>query len=115
MSATRFLSGITPSGTPHLGNYAGAIRPAIRASQQPGADSFYFLADYHALIKAHDPDRVHRSTLEIAATWLAAGLDPEHVTFYRQSALLEIPELTWLLTCVTGKGLLNRAHAYKAA
>ncbi|MDR2336039.1 MAG: tryptophan--tRNA ligase [Burkholderiaceae bacterium] len=115
MSAIRFLSGITPSGTPHLGNYAGMIRPAIRASKAPGVESYYFLADYHALIKAHDPERVHRSTLEIAATWLAAGLDPEHVTFYRQSALPEIPELTWLLTCVTGKGLLNRAHAYKAS
>ncbi|WP_353234457.1 tryptophan--tRNA ligase [Diaphorobacter ruginosibacter] len=115
MSAIRFLSGITPSGTPHLGNYAGMIRPAIRASKAPGVESYYFLADYHALIKAQDPERVHRSTLEIAASWLAAGLDPEHVTFYRQSALLEIPELTWLLTCVTGKGLLNRAHAYKAA
>ncbi|QNN56388.1 tryptophan--tRNA ligase [Diaphorobacter ruginosibacter] len=115
MSATRFLSGITPSGTPHLGNYAGMIRPAIRASKAPGVESYYFLSDYHALIKAQDPERVHRSTLEIAATWLAAGLNPEHVTFYRQSALPEIPELTWLLTCVTGKGLLNRAHAYKAS
>ncbi|QNP49809.1 tryptophan--tRNA ligase [Diaphorobacter aerolatus] len=115
MSAIRFLSGITPSGTPHLGNYAGMIRPAIRASRTAGVESFYFLADYHALIKAHDPERVHRSTLEIAASWLAAGLDPEHVTFYRQSAVPEVTELTWLLTCVTGKGVLNRAHAYKAS
>ncbi len=115
MSVTRFLTGITPSGTPHLGNYAGMIRPAVRASRAPGVESYYFLADYHALIKAHDPDRVHRSTLEIAASWLAAGLDPEHVTFYRQSALPEVTELTWFLTCVTGKGMLNRAHAYKAS
>ena len=115
MSVTRFLTGITPSGTPHLGNYAGMIRPAIKASRDPGVESYYFLADYHALIKAHDPDRVHRSTLEIAASWLAAGLDPEHVTFYRQSALPEVTELTWFLTCVTGKGMLNRAHAYKAS
>ncbi|QIL71899.1 tryptophan--tRNA ligase [Diaphorobacter sp. HDW4B] len=115
MSVTRFLTGITPSGTPHLGNYAGMIRPAIRASRDPGVESYYFLADYHALIKAHDPDRVHRSTLEIAASWLAAGLDPEHVTFYRQSAVPEVTELTWFLTCVTGKGMLNRAHAYKAS
>ena len=113
-SARRVLTGITTSGTPHLGNYVGAIRPAVRASRQPGVQSFYFLADYHALIKCDDPARVQRSTLEIAASWLAAGLDPDHVTFYRQSDIPEIPELTWLLTCVTGKGLLNRAHAYKA-
>ncbi|BAP43536.1 tryptophanyl-tRNA synthetase [Pseudomonas sp. StFLB209] len=112
---TRILTGITTTGTPHLGNYAGAIRPAVVASRQPGADSFYFLADYHALIKCDDPQRIQRSRLEIAATWLAAGLDPERVTFYRQSDIPEIPELTWLLTCVAGKGLLNRAHAYKAS
>ena len=76
MSKTRFLSGITPSGTPHLGNYAGMMRPAIAATHDPRIDSFYFLADYHALIKCQDPERVHRSTLEIAASWLAAGLDP---------------------------------------
>lgn len=113
---TRVLTGITTSGTPHLGNYAGAIRPAIQASQQPGVDAFFFLADYHALIKTtEDPARVARSRLEIAATWLAAGLDPERVTFYRQSDIPEIPELCWLLTCVTPKGLMNRAHAYKAS
>jgi tryptophanyl-tRNA synthetase len=115
MPATRVLTGITTSGTPHLGNYAGAIRPAIAASRQPGVESFYFLADYHALIKIQDPARVQRSTLEIAAAWLACGLEPEKVWFYRQSDIPEIPELTWLLTCVAGKGLLNRAHAYKAA
>ncbi len=114
MSSIRVLTGITPSGTPHLGNYVGSIRASVRASRQPGMQSFYFLADYHALIKCQEPARVQRSTLEIAASWLAAGLDPEHVTFYRQSDIPEIPELTWLLTCVTGKGLLNRAHAYKA-
>ena len=91
------------------------MRPAIAATRRPGVENFYFLADYHALIKCQEPERVHRSTLEIAASWLAAGLDPEQVTFYRQSDIPEIPELTWLLTCVTGKGLLNRAHAYKAA
>ena len=112
---TRILTGITTTGTPHLGNYAGAIRPAIVASRQSNADSFYFLADYHALIKCDDPLRIQRSRLEIAATWLAAGLDVERVTFYRQSDIPEIPELTWLLTCVAGKGLLNRAHAYKAS
>ncbi|WOP14705.1 tryptophan--tRNA ligase [Ottowia sp. SB7-C50] len=110
----RVLTGITTTGTPHLGNYVGSIRASVRASQQPGVQSFYFLADYHALIKCDEPARIQRSTLEIAASWLAAGLDPERVTFYRQSDIPEIPELTWLLTCVTGKGLLNRAHAYKA-
>jgi len=115
MSPLRVLTGITTSGTPHLGNYVGAIRPAVRASLAPGAQSFYFLADYHALIKVGEPARIQRSTLEIAATWLAAGLDPERVTFYRQSDIPEIPELCWLLTCVTGKGVLNRAHAYKAS
>ena len=115
MTTTRVLTGITTSGTPHLGNYVGAIRPTVRASRLPDVQSFYFLADYHALIKVGDPARVQRSTLEIAATWLACGLDPEHVTFYRQSDVPEIPELTWFLTCVTGKGVLNRAHAYKAS
>ena len=114
-SKTRSLTGITTTGTPHLGNYVGAIRPAIASSRNPGAESFYFLADYHALVKCDDPARVQQSTLEIAASWLACGLDPEKVYFYRQSDIPEIPELTWLLTCVTSKGLLNRAHAYKAA
>ena len=112
---TRVLTGITTSGTPHLGNYAGAIRPAVQASAQPGVDAFFFMADYHALIKCDDPARVARSRLEIAATWLAVGLDHERVTFYRQSDIPEIPELTWLLNCVTAKGLMNRAHAYKAS
>jgi tryptophanyl-tRNA synthetase len=111
----RILTGITTSGTPHLGNYVGAIRPAIAASRRADAESFYFLADYHALVKCGDPARVQQSTLEIAASWLACGLDPDKVFFYRQSDIPEIPELTWLLTCVTAKGLLNRAHAYKAA
>ncbi len=115
MSTTRFLTGITTTGTPHLGNFVGSIRPSVAASLTPGVQSFYFLADYHALIKCEDPARIQRSTLEIAASWLAAGLDPERVTFYRQSDIPETTELTWLLTCVTGKGLLNRAHAYKAA
>jgi len=111
----RFLTGITTTGTPHLGNFVGSIRPSVAASRLPGVQSFYFLADYHALIKCGDPARIQRSTLEIAASWLAAGLDPERVAFYRQSDVPEIPELTWLLTCVTGKGVLNRAHAYKAS
>lgn len=112
---TRVLTGITTTGIPHLGNYAGAIRPAINASTEPDVDAYFFLADFHALIKCDDPERIARSRLEIAATWLAAGLDTERVTFYRQSDIPEIPELSWLLTCVTSKGLMNRAHAYKAA
>ena len=115
MSNHRVLTGITTSGTPHLGNYVGAIRPAIAASQEFSRESFFFLADYHALIKNQDPELVQQSTLEIAAAWLALGLDPDRVVFYRQSDIPEIPELTWLLTCMTAKGLMNRAHAYKAA
>lgn len=112
---TRVLTGITTTGTPHLGNYVGAIRPTVQASLNPATQGFYFLADYHALIKCDDPARIQRSTLEIAASWIAAGLDPDRVMFYRQSDIPEIPELTWFLTCVTGKGVLNRAHAYKAS
>lgn len=115
MSKQRILTGITTSGTPHLGNYVGAIRPAVMASQQTEFDSFYFLADYHALIKCHNPEDVHRSTLEIAASWIALGLDTDNAVFYRQSDIPEIPELTWLLNCMAAKGLMNRAHAYKAA
>ena len=111
----RVLTGITTTGTPHLGNYVGAIRPAIAASRRPEVESFFFMADYHALIKCDEPARIERSRLEIAATWLAGGLDTKRATFYLQSDIPEIPELTWLLTCVTPKGLMNRAHAYKAA
>jgi tryptophanyl-tRNA synthetase len=111
----RYLTGITTTGTPHLGNYVGAIRPAVQASRRAGTENFYFLADYHALIKCDEPARIARSRLEIAATWLACGLDTDRVTFYRQSDLPETAELAWLLTCVTPKGLMNRAHAYKAA
>ncbi len=112
---TRVLTGITPSGTPHLGNYVGAIRPAIAASRAPGIESFFFLADLHSLIKSQEPERTQRSTLEIAASWLACGLDPDTVWFYRQSDIPETTELMWFLTVVAGKGILNRAHAYKAA
>ncbi|MET0289351.1 MAG: tryptophan--tRNA ligase [Pseudoxanthomonas sp.] len=112
---TRVLTGITTSGTPHLGNYVGAVRPAIAASHVADTESFFFLADLHSLIKAQDPEKTQRSTLEIAATWLASGLAPDKVWFYRQSDIPEISELTWFLTCVAGKGILNRAHAYKAA
>lgn len=115
MSKQRVLTGITTTGTPHLGNYVGAIRPAIQASQKAEVQSFYFLADFHALIKCQEPDLVHQSTREIAATWLALGLDTDNAIFYRQSDVPEIPELCWILTCNAAKGLMNRAHAYKAS
>ncbi len=115
MSKTRYLTGITTTGTPHLGNYVGAIRPAIEASKNDEFESFYFLADYHALIKCHDPEMIKQSTREIAATWLALGLDTDKAVFYRQSDVPEIPELCWVLNCMAAKGLMNRAHAYKAA
>ncbi|MGI0118669.1 tryptophan--tRNA ligase [Zooshikella sp. RANM57] len=115
MKKTRVLTGITTSGTPHLGNYVGAIRPAIEDSRKENVESFFFLADYHSIIKTRDPIRVHQSTREIAATWLALGLDVDRVTFYRQSDIPEITELCWILNCMTAKGLMNRAHAYKAA
>ena len=111
----RVLTGITTSGEPHLGNLVGAILPAIHASNQPDTASFLFLADYHSLIKNTDSDLTHTSSLEIAACWLACGLDPGKVTFYRQSDIPHIFELAWVLSCLTSKGLLNRAHAYKAA
>ena len=115
MSKQRVLTGITTTGTPHLGNYVGAIRPAIAASQGADVQSFYFLADFHALIKCHDPVQVHQSTREIAATWLALGLNTDNAIFYRQSDVPEIPQLCWMLTCMAAKGLMNRAHAYKAS
>lgn len=109
------LTGITTTGTPHLGNYVGAIRPAIATSQDASQKSFYFMADFHALIKCQDPDAVAQSSKEIAATWLALGLNTDNAVFYRQSDIPEIPELMWVLSCMTAKGLMNRAHAYKAA
>jgi tryptophanyl-tRNA synthetase len=110
-----YLTGITTTGTPHIGNYVGAIRPGIAASKDPKKKNYYFLADFHALAKNEDPDKISRSTLEIAAAWIALGLDTDHATFYRQSDIPEITELTWVLTSMTAKGLMNRAHSYKAA
>ena len=115
MEKNRVLTGITTTGIPHLGNYVGAIRPAIAACRQSPDESFLFLADYHGIIKCHDPAQIHASTLAVAATWLACGLDTEKTTFYRQSDIPEILELSWILQCVCAKGLMNRAHAYKAA
>jgi len=109
------LTGITTTGTPHLGNYVGAIRPAIESSREENKVSYYFLADYHAIIKCQEPERIRKSALEVAATWIALGLDTDKSIFYRQTDIPEIPELTWILTCITSKGLMNRAHAYKAA
>ncbi|MDG1986756.1 MAG: tryptophan--tRNA ligase [Halieaceae bacterium] len=115
MNKPRVLTGITTTGTPHLGNFVGAIRPAIEASKDPGVESFLFLADYHSLIKCQKPDLVTQSSKEVAAAWLSLGLDPSRTIFYRQSDIPEITELTWILTCCSAKGLMNRAHAYKAA
>ena len=111
----RVLTGITTSGLPHLGNLAGAILPAIKASKDKSTDSFLFLADYHSLIKNNNPDLTHDSSFEIAACWLACGLDSKEVIFYRQSDIPHTMELAWVLSCLTSKGLMNRAHAYKAA
>lgn len=107
------VTGIKPTGTPHLGNYLGMIRPALALAEEYNA--YYFIADYHALTSVKDGAEVRRSSYEVAATWIALGLDPARVTLYRQSDIPEVCELTWILSCVTGKGLLNRAHAYKAA
>ncbi|MDD7804928.1 MAG: tryptophan--tRNA ligase [Endozoicomonas sp. (ex Botrylloides leachii)] len=115
MKKTKVLTGVTTTGTPHLGNYIGAIKPAIEQSRRDDIQSYYFMADYHALVKGSDPKRIHQSGLENAATWLALGLDTDRATFYRQSDVPEIMELNWILACMTAKGLMNRAHAYKAA
>ena len=115
MAMQRILTGITTTGTPHLGNYVGAIRPAILASRDELSESFFFLADYHALIKCRDPVLIRQSSKEIAATWLALGLDVGKAVFYRQSDIPEISELNWILCCSAAKGLMNRSHAYKAA
>ena len=114
MTQETYLTGITTTGTPHIGNYVGAIRPAVASSHDQSRNNFYFLADYHSLAKAEDPERIHSSSLEVAASWLACGLDTENAVFYRQSDIPEIMELTWILTSMTAKGLLNRAHSYKA-
>tara|TARA_B100000073_G_C23725827_1_gene569217 strand:- start:1497 stop:2480 length:984 start_codon:yes stop_codon:yes gene_type:complete len=106
------LTGITTNGAPHLGNYVGAMRPAIELSKK--SKSFIFLADYHSLIKQQDPKLTHQSTLSIAAAWIACGLDLKNTIFYRQSSIPQIMELNWILSSITPKGLMNRAHAYKA-
>jgi tryptophanyl-tRNA synthetase len=107
------LTGIKPTGQPHIGNYVGAMKPAVASSRDASATPYFFIADYHAI--GGDADAVARSTLEVTASWLAVGLDPDRVMLYRQSDIPEIPELTWILHTMTAKGLMNRAHAYKAA
>ena len=113
----RVLTGIKPTGTIHLGNLVGAIRPALRLAQQ-GLDAMYFIADYHALTTVQPPEHtaadMQQLVYEIAAAWLAFGLDPEKVVFYRQSDIPELFELTWVFDCFTSKGWMNKAHAYKA-
>jgi tryptophanyl-tRNA synthetase len=113
MASKISLTGIKPSGTPHVGNYLGMIKPALELAEHYQA--LYFIADYHALTTVKDAETMRRLTYDVAATWLALGLDPERVIFYRQSDIPEVMELTWVLACFTAKGLLNRAHAYKAA
>mgnify|MGYP000247519476 FL=1 len=110
----RILTGITTTGTPHIGNYLGAIKPSINLAQE-SSESFFFLADYHALIKTTDSQSIRASVNDIALAWLSSGLDTNTSFFYRQSDIKEITELSWILTCITAKGLMNRAHAYKAA
>ena len=110
----RILTGITTTGTPHIGNFIGAIRPALEMSNEYD-ESFFFLADYHSIIKNNNTNDIKESVKNIALAWLSCGLDPTKTIFYRQSDVPEILELTWILNCVTAKGLMNRAHAYKAA
>ena len=107
------LTGIQATGEPHLGNYIGAIKPGLELARS--GESLYFIADYHALTTVRDPKLLTRWNRSVAATWLAAGLDPERTIFYRQSDIPEIFEMTWVLSCLTAKGLMNRAHSYKAA
>ena len=109
----RILTGITTTGTPHIGNYLGAIKPALELVA-PDNDSYFFLADYHALIKQTDPKEIEASVKNVALAWLSSGLNPDQSHFYRQSDIPEVHELTWILNCSAAKGLLNRAHAYKA-
>ncbi len=106
------LTGIKPTGPPHIGNYLGMIKPALELARDHQA--LYFLADYHALTTVKDRDRLIQLTYEVAAAWIALGLNPEKVMFYRQSDIIEVFELTWILDCFAAKGILNRAHAYKA-
>ncbi|CAM2798167.1 tryptophan--tRNA ligase [Paenibacillus sediminis] len=108
------LTGIKPTGKVHIGNYIGAIKPALQLADNDDYTALYFIADYHGLTFIQDREQFNQLSYEIAATWLALGLDPERAIFYRQSDVPEIFELSWILACLTPKGLMNRAHAYKA-
>ena len=108
------LTGIKPTGMPHLGNYLGAIKPAIEMANSGEYDASYFIADYHSLTTIYDPKKLNEYSYEVAAVWLAMGLDPSKSTLYKQSDIPEIMEVNWILSCFTSKGLMNRAHAYKA-
>jgi tryptophanyl-tRNA synthetase len=107
------LTGIRPTSTPHLGNYLGAIRPALELAKT--YRTFYFIADYHAFNSVHDPKRLKQYIYDVAATWLAAGLDPDKTVFFRQSAVPEVHELAWILGCLISTGQLERGHSYKDA
>ena len=109
----RVLTGIQPSGTIHLGNYFGAIAQCISLQNEFPGESFFFIADYHALTTIHDGDKLRDLVRELAMTYLACGIDPDKAVLYRQSDIPEVTELTWLLSTVTGMGLLERAHSYK--
>jgi tryptophanyl-tRNA synthetase len=110
----RILTGIKPTGSPHIGNYLGAIRPALALASLPETTAMYFIAKYHALTTVHDGKLMDQLTREVAATWIAFGLDPEKTLFYRQSDVPETFELSWILACFTSKGWMNKMHAYKA-
>ena len=109
----RSLTGIQPSGTPHIGNYLGAIKPALDVQSEH--ETFYFIATYHALTTARDPELLRQRTLEVAMTWMACGLDPQQTTLWNQQAVPEVCELSWILSCLTSKGMLDKAHAFKDA
>ncbi len=115
MSAKKIiLTGIKPTGMPHLGNYIGAIQPALKKAKNPYTTSYLFIADYHSLTTVHHPKQLNRMIYEVSAAWLACGLDPQQTIIYRQSDIPELFELNWILSCITAKGLMNRAHSYKA-
>ena len=104
----RSLTGIQPSGTPHIGNYLGAIKPALAVQSEH--ETFYFIATYHALTTAREPELLRQRTLDVAMTWMACGLDPQQTTLWNQQAVPEVCELSWTLSCLTSKGMLDKAH-----
>lgn len=108
------LTGVKPTRMPHLGNYVGAIQPALELAQLPSVTSYLFIADYHSLTTVHDAQVLKEMIYEVSAAWLACGLDPKKTIIYRQSHIPELFELNWILSCMTPKGLMNRGHSYKA-